>query len=383
MRKQLLFFLAPLIFSCGGTSSEKAESVNILENLTFTVDTVLVDPGEDMFIINNSLGVKDLNSEKSILAFFEREPLSLVQVDLDSLKLISKTPFQKEGPDGVGPYLVGFQLGPTGELFIQGFSTQAIFSKEGKITESLNVIPNGIDPDLANDFGSLYQRVLFDFSKNRVFAQPSFDLLEKHELYIIDPKTKEAVIKPIPEMKSVREFSGTLITTSGESKMFRYYGPGSFMTIENGQLLISSAAMSAIYWLDSETDSLNLIPIQHRNFPNRMDITVANLPTDENQFFEDRKKVYAQLNYLEPRWDDTRKMYLRLGKRTFLSENKGDPPTFEVFLFAYDQEFNVLGETKIEGLKHVPENYFWKDGKLWSYVNVEDELGFAVIDFNF
>jgi hypothetical protein len=86
---------------------------------------------------------------------------------------------------------------------------------------------------------------------------------------------------------------------------------------------------------------------------------------------------------MEPLWDETREMYLRLGKKTFLGKEKGDPSTFEVFLFAYDKDFNVLGETKIEGLKQVPANYFWKNGKLWSYVNVDDELGFAVMDFKF
>jgi hypothetical protein len=383
MRKLFLFLLAPFIFSCGGNTSEKAESGNILENLTFSVDTVLIDPGEDIFILTNSLGAKELNADKSTLMFFERDPLQLVEVDLNALRLIRKTPFQKEGPDGVGSYLEGFQLGPKGELFVQGFPAQAIFSKDGKIVEPLNVIPNGIDPEHAKDLRKLYGKVVYDFSKNRIYTQPSLEMVEQNELFIIDPETKEAVIKPIPEMKSVQEFSGTLITKSGEATMYRYYGVGSFMTLENGQLLISSGAMSGIYRLDSKTDSLYFVPIQHRNFPNRMDITVANLPTDENLFFEDRRKVFAQLNYMEPRWDETRKMYLRLGKRTFLGENRGDPPTFEVFLFAYDKEFNVLGETKIEGLKQVPEYAFWKDGKLWSYVNVEDELGFAVIDFKF
>lgn len=383
MKKLSLLLLLPLLFSCGGNTSEKAESGNILENLTFAVDTVLIDPGEDIFILTNSLGAKDLNADKSTLMFFERDPLQLVEVDLNALRLIRKTPFQKEGPDGVGSYLEGFQLGPKGELFIQGFPAQAIFSKDGKIIEPLNVIPNGIDPEHAKDLRKLYGKVVYDFLKNRIYTQPSLEMVEQNELFIIDPETKEALIKPIPEMKSVQEFSGRLITKSGETMMFRYYGVGSYMTLENGQLLISSGAMSGIYRLDSETDSLYFVPIQHRNFPNRMDITVANLPTDENLFFEDRRKVYAQLNYMETRWDETRKMYLRLGKRTFLGENRGDPPTFEVFLFAYDKEFNVLGETKIEGLKQVPEYAFWKDGKLWSYVNVEDELGFAVMDFNF
>ena len=42
-----------------------------------------------------------------------------------------------------------------------------------------------------------------------------------------------------------------------------------------------------------------------------------------------------------------------------------------------------IDTTKIENLKAEPRSYFWKDGKLYSYVNVEDELGFAVFTFNF
>ena len=31
----------------------------------------------------------------------------------------------------------------------------------------------------------------------------------------------------------------------------------------------------------------------------------------------------------------------------------------------------------------MPTHYFFKDGKLYSYVNAEDELGFAVFTFDF
>ncbi|WP_339676718.1 DUF4221 family protein [Cyclobacterium marinum] len=383
MKNVFYLLLIPLLFSCGKESSEKAESGNILEKLTFTVDTVMVDAGDDIFILSSGLGTKALNQDKSKLLFFEREPFSLVQVDLNNLKLIGKTPFQKEGPNSVGTYLTDFQLGPNSELFIQGNTSQAKFTTEGKLTKSLKIVPEGIHSELANNFQKLYARVVFDFEKNRIYAQPTIESLGKKKLYIIDPLSKGVRIEPIPEMKSVEEFSGTLITKSGEGTMYRYFGVGSFTTIENGQLLISSGAMSGIYRLNPKLDSLYFIPIQHQNFPNRMEVTVNNSPTDEAQFSEDRRKVYEQLNYMEPRWDEAREMYMRLGKKTFLGQEKGDPSTFEVFLFAYDQNFNVLGETKIEGLKQVPGSYFWKDGKLWSYINVEDELGFAVIDFKF
>lgn len=379
MKKLFYLLVIPLFFSCGNKSSEKAESGNILENLTFTVDTVLVDSGDDIFILSYGLGAKALNQDKSKLLFFENEALNLVEVDLNNLKLVRKSPFQKEGPNGVGPYGVRFQLGPDGDLFVKGYYTQGVFNTRGELVESLQVVPEGIDPELANNVHQLYDQTVFDFENNRIYSQPSSEELRKHELFIIDPITNGLQIESIPEMKAVKEFIGTWVVDG----MINFFYVDRDMYIENRQLLLTTGAMSGIYRLDLMTDSLEFVDIQHKNFPNRMVFSVNNSPVEEAEFNEDRKKVFEHLNYMEPRWDETREMFLRLGRKTFLGEKREDPSTFEVFLFAYDQDFNVLGETKIEGLKQVPDSYFWKDGKLWSYVNVADELGFAVIDFKF
>lgn len=383
MKKLILILLPPLIFSCGGNSTENPDSGNILEGLAFTVDTVVVDSGEDIFILSSGLGAKALNQDKSILMFFEREPLNFVEVDLNNLKLIRKTPFQREGPNGVGPYGPGFQLGPKNELFIHNYNSQAIFNTKGELTKNLKIVPEGIDSELANDFQKLYSSAVFDFKKNRIYSQPTNEISKTYELFIIDPLTKKVRIEPIPEMKSVEDVSGIYITKSNDQSMYQFFGVQSFYGIENGHLLLGAGGMSGIYHLDPETDSLEFIDIQHKRFPNRMEISLNNPPANEEQFLENRLKVNAELNYLEPLWDENREMYLRFGKKTYLGQKQSDPSTYEVFLFAYDEGFRVLGETKIEGLDQVPANYFWKDGKLWSYVNVEDELGFAVIDFNF
>ncbi|MGX7835587.1 DUF4221 family protein [Campylobacter fetus subsp. venerealis] len=76
-------------------------------------------------------------------------------------------------------------------------------------------------------------------------------------------------------------------------------------------------------------------------------------------------------------------MYFRFGVKTFRGENQEDLSTYEIYLFAYDKDFNVLGETKVEDMKEVPSTYFFKDGKLYSYINIEDELGFEIFTFNF
>ncbi|WP_339926332.1 DUF4221 family protein [uncultured Cyclobacterium sp.] len=379
MKNVSYLLLIPLLFSCGKESSENAQSRNILENLTFTVDTVVVDSGVDIFILSSGLGTKSLNQDKSKLLFFEKSPLNLVQVDLNKLKLVSKTSFQKEGPNGVGSNWLRFQLGSDGDLFINGYTTQGIFDARGRLLKSLNVVPEGIEPDLANNVQQLYENAVYDFENNRIYSQPPSQGNEKHLLFIIDPITKELQIEPIPEMKAVMEFTGTLVVDG----MINFFAVDNQMYIENQQLLLTVGAMSAVYRLDLMKNSFEFINIQHKNFPNRMTFSVNNSTVEQAEFNKDRKKVFEHLNYMEPRWDESRVMFLRLGKKTFVGKKREDPSTYEVFLFAYDQDFNVLGETKIEGLKQAPGSYFWKDGKLWSYVNVEDELGFAVIDFKF
>jgi hypothetical protein len=157
-----------------------------------------------------------------------------------------------------------------------------------------------------------------------------------------------------------------------------------YIKMENRQLLISSGSMSGFYRLDLDTDEFEFVEVIHPNFPSYMDFKVNNLPIELAEFLESKQKINEHLNYMDFMWDDSRQMYFRLGKKTFIDPAQKDPvPRYEIFLFAYDSDFKVLGQTKIIGLNQLPQSGFFKDGKLWSYVNVNDELGFAVMDFKF
>lgn len=383
MKKLLTISFLALLVACGGKKSETAESGNILENLTYTVDTVVVDAGEDFLNLGFGLGTFDLTADQSQLLFFENKPLNLVKVDLDQLKVLSKAEFESEGPNSVGQYLRDLKVGPSQEIFIKGFNAQGIFTNQGKLTEELRVFPEGIDPEYANDFMKLYGRAIYDFEMNRLFAQPSTEITKRDELLVIDPAANSFMAHPIPKMKSVGDLSILFTQKSDQGTSVSYFGPSAYMEVENGQLLISGGTMSGLYRLKGKNDSIEFIDIHHSIAPDEWNISVTNESTDEGTFMEDRRKIAEQLNYMDFRWDDKRELFLRLGKRTFLGENRGDPSTYELYLFAYDKDFNVLGETKIEGLERIPSSYFWKDGKLWSYANVEDELGFAVFTFDF
>lgn len=383
MKKLVAFLLFTFLASCGGKDSESTEQKNILENLTFIVDTVVVDAGEDFFNLNYGLGASRLNEEKSHLLFFENDPPKLVQVDLNQLKLIGKTDFEKEGPDGIGSYLTGFEVGPNDRLFLQSYSVIGLFDTNGKKIEELKVVPTGIDQELANNYPAIFGGAIYDFNTNKIYTQPSFENAGEYGLFIIDPKSKETQVVPIPEMKLIDDLSGTFQTKSGEYTSFFYFGVSRYTTSLPGSLILSGSPMSGLYVFDKESNTVEFKNIQHQTVPNLMQVDIVKNPSDEAIVKENRRKLNEQLNYQQILWDESRGMYLRLGKKTFLGEEQGDPSTYELYLFAYDKDFNVLGETKIENLKAEPRSYFWKDGKLYSYVNVEDELGFAVFTFNF
>ena len=109
MKKLFTISLLALLASCGAKNSESTEPVNILENLTYSVDTLLVDPGDDLFNMGSGFRSQDLSEDNKRLFYFENRPLKLVEVDLENLKLLSKTEFDQEGPNGIGSFVINLE----------------------------------------------------------------------------------------------------------------------------------------------------------------------------------------------------------------------------------------------------------------------------------
>ena len=76
-------------FSC----NQKLETLpdNIFENLSFSIDTVIVDSGEDFLNLGSGVFPYGLSQDLSRIYFFEYKPFKLVEVNLNQLQLIKKT----------------------------------------------------------------------------------------------------------------------------------------------------------------------------------------------------------------------------------------------------------------------------------------------------
>ena len=380
MKKLLPLLILIAFASCSQNgNSENTESVNILENLTYSVDTIVMDSGEEILAISGGFfNPFDPTIDNSKLLVFESSAGSLDIFDLEGNKLIEKIQFEKEGPNGVGTYVQKIQSLSDNSFFLHSNQSIGIYDYAGTQIKNLKITPTGIDKEIAENFFSLYQNTKITLDQKFITSFPGELMNAEKELMVMDIAKKEARLVSLPEMDVSTKFRAVYLESGGGMYVEPYQ-----VTEHEGKLFISCGTISSIYEYDPKSDSLKYIPINHTITANSKSGEIINTPNSGDEWWSEYRKIVGQITYQDLLWDQSREMFLRLGRKVALGETRQDPSSTELYLYAYDSNLNVLGETKLEGLDESPRIYFLKNGKLYSYVNVEDELGFAVFTFDF
>lgn len=97
-----------ILFSCGEISKEKTTSD--LNNLTFSLDTVMVDSGEDFINLKYGIWGSAISQDHKYLYNWNQETAEPDKINLNQLILEGKIKFEKEGPNGVGSYISWISL---------------------------------------------------------------------------------------------------------------------------------------------------------------------------------------------------------------------------------------------------------------------------------
>lgn len=382
MRKLFLFLLAPFIFSCRGTSSEKAESGNVLENLTTAIDTVVIDPKGEIIDLGYGIHRSSISLDHKTLYFFDMRNTVINEIDLDKLELIGIYPFSKEGPNSVGfnPPLIQ-SLAKDRFLITSPSINVGIYNKNGIKEKSLKFNFKEIEGLGVDEEGLITNRITFSHDEKLMFALTRLDPTEKEvRLLIINPDAKTGKNIELPNMLLTLKLTLLLQLPN----MFARTGEGIWLKIIQDKLHIFSTVTSDMYVYDYKKDSLRLVEFDHQLVPKKKTGDFeSNVFTDEKEFEDAKEKQMNQVAFRELIWDDQRKQFFRFAYKPIKDTEGNWYKRAEVYLFVYDADLKLLGEKFLPELTNVPEFTFFKDGKLWSYVNVEDELGFAVIDFKF
>ena len=135
MKKLLFSIPISILISCGG-GKNSSDSDNILEDFSFTVDTVLVDPGDQLINLQFGLLKADFSDDGKYLYHLHPSDQVLTVINLDELKIERQIQFEREGPNGIPDFAITTQLLGGDKLLFLGMQNTGIFNLEAEKIKS-------------------------------------------------------------------------------------------------------------------------------------------------------------------------------------------------------------------------------------------------------
>ncbi len=373
MRKLVLIFFPVLFFSCEKSKdSNNLDSGNILENLTFSVDTVMVDSKGKIFELNRGPGSSSISEDGKHLFLYNLLSNQIQQINLDELTWEQDYDFEVEGPNGTSDMVLNTKSLGEDKFLITAFNHMGIYNKEGTRLQDLSISSLPVSTDL----DELNYSILLSADQKHLFSLPGIRYEGPRTFAKIDLQAYEIDNFPIKEMDWIFDLK---IGTSTQS----VFQESMYLEEVNDQILALSPSSSAFYRYDLETDSLTYHFFIHQLSPTANETKLKTVVESDHEYQEEMRKFFMGMYFGPLKWDESKKLYFRFGRKANTIDESWQITSSQVFMYAYDPNFKLIGEAELAEELKFPRDFFFKDGKLYSYVNVEDELGFAVFTFNF
>lgn len=368
MKKLTLLFLLQLIFSCGEESTtEESQKARI----SYSIDTVLIDSKDDFLFLKHDLSTSAVSKDRRFFYNIDELGSRLEVIDLDSLILKEKIPLEREGPNGVGPeHISNFQVLDNGNFCFYNIHKITVFSPDlKKLTSHYfypelfenDTLPNGSQIPIMlgrmNGKGSRFASLNSIFFENEILGIVLVDL-EKNELKLI----------PTDKLDYLKELIYSTVYPNGSEI---HQTEATAIDFFEDKLLISTTAKNEVLIYDPEKDSL-----KSKSFHSKFtaDIKKGNFKAETNSDLASRKRE-LEVYYGRLVFDESNGVFWRYSRES--KSSNPDYPDFEYVLTAFDKDLNQVHEEKLEvDWMHVPLIKFVKDGMLYTYLNIEDELAF-------
>lgn len=353
--------------------------------MTFSLDTVMVDSKEEILYLNTYLTQSSVSKDLKYLYNFNQQEFSLEKINLDRLELEAKIKLEKEGPNGIGDYVSNFNYLGEDSLLIQGFSSFFILDAAGKILKKLEY--GGFEE------GSLSSEEFM----MRLFSLPSdpnthygFSVDWQNNTYVfnkVEILSNKNTRFEMPEFDKLKEYRIELIMNGAPAGGT---GPALFISTSVDKVVLSNEIANEFYVLTKGEPTLKYIYLQSTLTPNRKKANTVNQVESIEALSEQFKRLAEDINFSRPVWDNENRIFYRFShfKRFLEKGNEGDQPldlpesNDEVYLTILDENLKIIGESKVPELKTAPNTHFVKDGKIWIFENIDDEMAFVRLSIN-
>ncbi|SHM42313.1 protein of unknown function [Cyclobacterium lianum] len=355
-----------------------------LTPLEIATDTVMVDPGEEILFLNFGLWASDLSDDKKYLYNVNSQEYAIEKINLNTLTFEKRYPFEREGPNGVGNFLRTFALINNDSLFISFHQNEHLFNWQGEKLKSFDIIEMGKEQGQLAEGDKTYKTISLSQDGSQ-YASLIVNSENKNASFaLIDHIAKTFHKIALPGMEKTKDYELTLKEGQGILTM----GLGRYLSKEGGNVIVGTEVSNELYVLDNTSGELNHIAYNNQLTPNEKS---GNYPTefgDRVQYSNFHRKIMEDISFMNPVWDEKKQVYYRFSYQMKYDDNAKPKdgqlytPTTgaDVYLSVLDKDFKLIAESHLQSMDERPPFHFAKDGKLWFFENLEDEMGFVRMD---
>ncbi|MFN3800840.1 DUF4221 family protein, partial [Belliella pelovolcani] len=282
----------------------------------------------------------------------------------------------------VGRYPYQLHLISDEKLAFINFNQSVIFADmDGKVLETIKMdeewMKEGLDENdaltplaFSKDGRFVYCEISNYFSKSNSNIQ------------VVDLQQEKVHSIALDAFQKRENFRITFSQSNGEYREVYMDIPKLESIQHKDQLIFWCDAFNAAYLYDIQSGELTFQHITNTLFPNEKTGTYNNEPASSEELRELTKKLKEEILFSKLFWDDKNNVFYRFA--SFNLPTVGDERVkSKVFLSIINENFKVIGEQEVsEFFNKAPEALFVKDGLIYCYLNVDDELGFIRIGIN-
>ena len=367
-------FLLPLTLIIAiACSPKKAEENAQAHHITFYLDTVMVDAGDDIIHLRSGLHWSGLSDDEKTLFIFNNQENKVEVIDMENLRLSHKIPYEREGPNGTGS-IFGFQNLKEGQFLLSDFTSLGIFDEQGQKSYSFKFsnLTKGIFED---DEQILPNGVLSDDGK-WFFCYYSKGGLGYEGVAKLDMESGALKRVPVEELKEMNKFT---VNVNNDSQQMKFNMVGNYISGHKGKILLSNTFENKMLVYDPEKDSFSQHLFQSQLTRDFAKDIPKNTVETQGELKEIRNEFEREPSFGKWMFDPSAERFYRL--TSSLEKEVEGLKEYKVVLTVLDKEFRQIHEA-VTPLKKNYFRTFIREGKLYLYENLDDELGFVVLSIN-
>jgi len=295
---------------------------------------------------------------------------------MDKMELVDFIPFEVEGPNGTGPRISAVNFISNDKVALSTFQSILVFNFKGELQNNYAINSDKFEGDSIPEEFQMENSGLFVPEEKLSFNLINKGLGDVRGFAKLNLEESSRQSYWIDELKKLDDYQISL-TVDGRMIMLRTY---LYEVFQDDKFILSHDMENELFYYDLKTDS-----VTHRKYESQLSANINEAPgKTETESREELGKIMNKRNngirFKNIVFDKQRNQYYRFS--TFSTSDDSEVEKWKIILTVFDENLNMINETDDVPLEEVPETYFVKDGKIYVYKNMEDELGFLILSLS-